>query len=121
MLPNPAIGCQSTKPTCTSATTAGGLLGWRKNVTGVLIRRTFILSPFPPSGFGDSLMQFTFAIRQRLIGAVFPAITSSFAFDFIARQKLGGNNMNFFVVKQLPFLDPDLIGAHMFCYRTAGA
>jgi len=35
------------------------------------------------------------------------ATVSSLAFDFVTRQKLGGTNMNFFVVEQLPVLHPE--------------
>jgi hypothetical protein len=31
---------------------------------------------------------------------------NSFVFDYVTRQKLGGGNMNFFIVKQLPALPP---------------
>ena len=36
------------------------------------------------------------------------ASTSSFVFDYVARQKVGGTHMNFFILKQLPVLPPDL-------------
>jgi len=32
---------------------------------------------------------------------------NSFAYDFIARQKVGGLHLNFFIVEQLPTLPPD--------------
>ncbi|MFZ4573260.1 MAG: Eco57I restriction-modification methylase domain-containing protein [Phycisphaerales bacterium] len=32
---------------------------------------------------------------------------NSFAYDFVARQKVGGNHLNFFIVEQLPTLPPD--------------
>src|SRR5260370_42701694 len=33
--------------------------------------------------------------------------TSSFVFDYAARQKVGGPNLNFFILKQLPVLLPE--------------
>lgn len=36
--------------------------------------------------------------------------TSSFVFDYVARQKIGGANMGFFILKQLPVLPPN-------CYK----
>jgi len=30
----------------------------------------------------------------------------SFAFDYVARQKVGGQHLNFFIVEQLPVLPP---------------
>jgi hypothetical protein len=32
---------------------------------------------------------------------------NAFAFDFVARQKLGGVNFNYFILQQLPVLPPD--------------
>ena len=34
---------------------------------------------------------------------------SSLTFDFVARQKVGGSSMGFFMMKQLPFLSPEQI------------
>jgi len=33
---------------------------------------------------------------------------SSFALDYVARQKVGGTHLNFFIVEQLPVLSPDV-------------
>src|SRR5579885_3664573 len=35
------------------------------------------------------------------------ACFSSFIFDYVTRQKLGGTSMSFFILKQLPVLPPD--------------
>src|SRR5262249_24491985 len=40
--------------------------------------------------------------------AGFTAATSSFVFDYCARQKIGYIHMNFFVVEQLPVLPPSV-------------
>lgn len=37
------------------------------------------------------------------------AMMSSLTFDFVARQKVGGSSMGFFMMKQLPFLTPEQI------------
>jgi hypothetical protein len=34
------------------------------------------------------------------------AMLSAFCFDYVARQKLGGVNLNYFIVRQLPVLPP---------------
>ncbi|MGH9092653.1 MAG: hypothetical protein ACRDZR_14945, partial [Acidimicrobiales bacterium] len=39
------------------------------------------------------------------------AVLSSFAFDFVTRQKVGGTHLNFFVVEQLPVLPPETFDA----------
>jgi hypothetical protein len=37
----------------------------------------------------------------------FLSSASSFIFDYVLRQKLGGPNLNFFIMKQLPMLPPE--------------
>lgn len=39
--------------------------------------------------------------------AALQANLASLALDFVARQKIGGTNLNFFIVKQFPVLPPD--------------
>lgn len=43
---------------------------------------------------------------QNIEKVLFASCTSSFIFDYVLRQKLGGPNMNFFIVKQFPMLSP---------------
>ena len=88
------------------------LLGWRLR-TGTTNERTFILSPHLWGGAGNSLQQFLPpAAESRLTGAA-TAVVNSFACDYATRQKLGGNNLNFFVVKQLPILEPSSLAGHL--------
>ena len=42
-------------------------------------------------------------------GSILIGILSSLPFDYIVRQKLGGNNVSTFIVKQFPILAPDQI------------
>jgi hypothetical protein len=44
----------------------------------------------------------TWRLRCCLLGNL-----NSFALDFVARQKVGGVHLNFFIVEQLPVLHPD--------------
>ena len=37
---------------------------------------------------------------------------NSFVLDYVARQKVGGTNLNYFIIKQLPVLPPDTYEAH---------
>jgi hypothetical protein len=41
------------------------------------------------------------------------ALFSSLVFDYVARQKIGGVNFNYFIVKQLPVLPPKSLQAHV--------
>ena len=47
------------------------------------------------------------------------ACTSSFVFDYITRQKLGGAHMTFFILKQLPMLPPKQYIAKCKWYNRA--
>ena len=89
------------------------LLGWRLR-TGTTDERTFIMSPHPRTGTGNSLQQFLLppATEGRYRGAA-TAVINSLACDYATRQKLGGNNLNFFVVKQLPILEPSSLTDHI--------
>ena len=74
------------------------LLGWR-NITSTGNERTFVPSVFPLSAVGHAeLLAFpedpSSAYRLH-------AVWSSLIFDFVARQKLSGSNMTYFIVKQI--------------------
>jgi len=82
------------------------LLGFRR-ITNSTNERTSIFSLIPRVAVGDNL--FLAMVDRRLTEQVSAllATVSSLAFDFVTRQKLGGTNMNFFVIEQLPILHPE--------------
>ncbi len=69
--------------------------------------RTAIVSPIPWSGVGNKAPIIRYDKRhiRELPGLV--ASVGSFAFDFAARQKVGGTTLNFFLVYQFPVLPPE--------------
>jgi len=79
-----------------------------KNVTSPTNERTFIGGAFPLSAVGNSMPLILFhksipsESRSLLI-----ANMSSRVFDYVARQKVGGVNLNFFIVSQLPVIPPN--------------
>jgi hypothetical protein len=94
-----------------SATRMGGFLCARahgvrrpRNNTN---ERTFISTVWPVGGVGNSLHVWlpgpTIA-PQRIAALV--AATSSLAFDYVVRQKIGGTNLNFFYIAQFPVFPP---------------
>ena len=85
---------------------AGWLFGF-KNVTSPTNERTFICNVFPRWGVGNSMPVLLpmSEIGRNSRHALF-AEMSSLPFDFVARQKAGGVNLNFFYVKQFPVLPP---------------
>ncbi len=80
------------------------LLGFRNVCRGLTDYRTGIFSVMPFVAAGNSLTLIfprkgNFAAPSLLIGNL-----TSIVFDYVLRQKLGGSNLNFFVIKQLPII-----------------
>ena len=86
------------------------LTGWRNN-TNATNERTVIATVMPLAAVGNSmpLMLPHHGQDTRRI-ALLLANLSCLVYDFCARQKIGGANMNFFIVKQLPVLPPSAYG-----------
>lgn len=80
-----------------------------KDVTSPTNERTMIAAFVPKVGVVNSapMMLTDRAIEPRRICCLL-ANLDSFAYDFIARQKIGGVHLNFFIVEQLPTLPPDV-------------
>ena len=78
------------------------VLGWRRNAR-CTDARTFIATPLTRVAVGDSI--FIATSEQSLWPAV-AILMSTFAFDFVVRQKLGGLNMSFYLVQQFPIPSP---------------
>jgi hypothetical protein len=78
------------------------LAGYRW-ITNTTNERTLISSLFPYAGVGNSLP----VIITEEDRSILTAAMSSFIVDYCARQKLGGQNMTFGTVSQLPILPPD--------------
>lgn len=84
------------------------LLGWR-DVSNATNERTFIASQLPSTGIGNTIVLALSRTGRSYLQVIF----SSFAFDFVARQKAGGRHMNYFIVQQLPVpTRPAFIGYH---------
>jgi hypothetical protein len=79
-----------------------------KDVTSSTNQRTMIASFLPWSGVVNSapLILTTNGLTYRRWSCLL-ANLNSFAYDFIARQKVGGLHLNFFIVEQLPTFPPE--------------
>ena len=75
------------------------LAGWRK-ICRSTDERTFISTSIPLVKTGDNLLLYW---TEDPSSTPYP-VMSSFVFDFIARQKLGGSNFQYFTAKQLPLV-----------------
>ena len=84
---------------------ASWLFGWR-DITNATNERTLIASVVPTVGIGNKLPLLWIdqppADRSMII-----CIIGSFICDFTARQKTGGTNINFYIMKQLTVLPPE--------------
>ena len=82
-----------------------GLQGHYGSPTNV---RTMIASVLPRSGFGNTLPllmpEADEIVTYRENAWLWAGCLNSFAFDFVARQKVQGQHLNWFVVEQLPVL-----------------
>jgi hypothetical protein len=77
-----------------------------RKITRSTDARTIVCSIIPVTPCGDSL---TVAVINKEVASgmlYVSASLSSLIFDYIARQKLGGVNLNLFALKQLPVLPP---------------
>ena len=90
------------------------LLAWRR-VTATTNERTLLVSLLPRTAVGDSL----FVLLTDLDGTelLLCANIGSVIFDYIARQKLGGNNASYFVIEQLPVISSQ----HLSSTNSMGA
>lgn len=81
------------------------LLGWR-DICRSTDERTVIASVVPRVGYGHKFLLMVPGAVPELCGALL-ANLASLAFDFAARQKLGGTSLTYFTMRQLPVLSPD--------------
>ena len=80
-----------------------------RNVGGVVANeRTFICSLLPKTGVGNSAPLILLDKPDPILSACLVANLSSIILDYYARQKVGGINLNFFIIKQFPVLPPEL-------------
>jgi len=82
------------------------MLGCRK-ITNTTNERTLIPSIWATAGAGNSVHVFLPKLPEnRALLACLIASMSTLTVDYIARQKLGGTNLNFFYLAQFPILPP---------------
>lgn len=79
------------------------VLGWRR-ISNTTNERTFIVNVLPKTATGDSVFHLSHQVSENTPGILCNLI--SFAFDFVVRQKMGGTNLNFYIVNQFSILPP---------------
>jgi hypothetical protein len=88
----------------------GWLCGWR-DVCRATDERTAIPAFLPPAAAWEKFPLMFPRVPTALVAALIAA-QSSFAFDFVSRQKIGGISMGKFIWKQLPVPSPDMLEPH---------
>lgn len=83
----------------------GWLLGFRRFAPSTN-ERTAIFSILPKAGMGDSIFLLLPNYALILQNILLVSSLNSHVFDYVTRTKIGGMNMNFYLVKQLPILPP---------------
>ena len=81
-----------------------------KDITSATNQRTMIAAAIPWSGVTNHFPLVMTEVETRSAMCLL-ANLNAFVFDFIARQKVGGVTLNFFIVEQLPTLPPDAYDA----------
>jgi len=74
-----------------------------KDVTAPTNVRTMIAALVPASAFGNTLPILALPTHD---AALLLANLNSFAFDFVARQKVQGQHLNWYILEQLPVIAP---------------
>lgn len=81
------------------------LVGFR-DVTSAISQRTSIFSIMPRIGVGHNAPLLIIDIIEIQLSSCILANLNSIVFDYITRQKIAGNHLSFFVLKQLPIIPP---------------
>lgn len=81
------------------------LMGWR-DITNATNERTVIASILPRSGTNHKIpLIFTETDPRQAMALL--ANLNSLVLDFVSRQKVGGTNLTYFLLKQFPVLSPE--------------
>ncbi len=75
-----------------------------RDITNAGVLRTAVFSILPVVPCGHTLPIVVVNTKHEM--TYLASCTSSYIFDYVARQKLGGTHMTFFILKQLPVLSP---------------
>ncbi len=86
------------------------LLVWRRISDARASARTMISSVVPLVGVGDSTSVILSSEPPKHIVCLL-ACLNSFVLDYVTRTKLGGLNLSFYIVEQLPILQPETFDA----------
>ncbi len=87
-------------------------LGWR-NISRSVDERTIISCILPWCGVNNSFPLFVPDNLEAYDASFLVTSLCSFLFDYLARQKIGGSNVTYGYVKQLPVLSPKTVSSEL--------
>ncbi len=99
----------------------GWALGF-KDVTATTNVRTMIAAIAPTAGYGNTLPIIVYdgdVSEYRQFAPLMLANLNSLALDFLARQKVQGQHLNWFIVEQLPLIRPEQFEAKLGKHKIA--
>jgi hypothetical protein len=94
------------------------LIGLR-GITNATNERTVVAGLWPFSGVGNSCHVWMLDGQGGTPNPIpIYGMICSMVYDYVARQKVGGTNLNFFYVEQFPVLPPDRFSDNSFAFLT---
>lgn len=92
-----------------------------RDITNATNMRTMIVSIAPKAGFNNKapLLLPTDLAQYRATADRIVANLNALAFDFVARVKVHGTNLNWYIVEQLPVIPPERFETQRFGSKTA--
>ena len=91
-----------------------------KDVTAPTNMRSMIAALIPGSGVGNTLPIVSTDGQAAVDATILLANLNAVPFDYVARQKIQGQHLNWFIIEQLPVVPPDRYEAVRFGPKTAG-
>ncbi len=91
-----------------------------KDVTAPTNVRSMIAALIPSFGVANTLPIISMGGQSAVDIVLLLANLNSLQFDYIARQKIQGQHLNWYIVEQLPVIPPDLYETACFGPKTAG-
>ena len=86
-----------------------------RGITRATYERTFLTDNLPKGGVGNSAPVVDYEHARAVALTLVLANMNSLPLDWTARFSVGGVNMNFFIVKQLPVLPPEAYLSNSTC------
>ena len=115
-LPNPQFWVLRSE---TSFPVSSYLLAF-KDVTAPTNMRSMIAALIPGSGVGNTLPIVSTDGQAAVDATILLANLNAVPFDYVARQKIQGQHLNWFIIEQLPVVPRDRYEAVRFGPKTAG-